>query len=215
MCYSLIMSFLSSLWDAVKFLFIVEEERKDIKNYVKIPLAETFEGGPYRSLYTSVPEKHAKYLEDGKINRLEQELELSRAKLKDMQAAYKKLQETLVGGNVDREMWRQGMRDAASLVECRNYMMVAQEASESMLAWNIREKVRDELTKLIRHLSLNPEDSIVPLLPISPHAARLVGTMPGPEPRAFEPAEPEPKTHTCGVRHCEKEPRGTRSTGPR
>ena len=83
--------------------------------------------------------------------------------------------------NATREMWYQGMADAAALVRSRNYILCSEPKDGLYAYWNTRtaiiDQARDELNAIIQKCAEHPEDSILPMLPISPHAARKVGTL--------------------------------------
>ena len=94
----------------------------------------------------------------------------------ELQAKYKHLQDVVTGfvANSDKEMWRQGMLDAAALVRSRNYLIIDPRLDRTR---DIIDHTRDALEKIIKRHADYPEESIIPMLPISPHAARKVGTL--------------------------------------
>lgn len=83
--------------------------------------------------------------------------------------------------NFDRECWRQGMLDAAALIKCPNYLVVMKVLNplNNSTLYDFREKIRDDLEAIIKRYVDNPEQSITPLLPISPEMVRRIRSLKG------------------------------------
>lgn len=77
----------------------------------------------------------------------------------------------------DREMWRQGMLDATAVVARTEYILpdiLGGNATVRSFVKSVQTHIMEDLRRYADH----PEESRLPMLPISPYAARKVGTLP-------------------------------------